>query len=116
MKEYDTDLKKLRGELRDLNEQKRLDDINFKKQQEYLVKLEHKYRDVCDRMGVSSSLNFTKAENSNQLDGLTNSPRGKYKKKPDRAPLIQDGKYFGYPADDEDNIDANLEVILGEES
>jgi len=90
-------------------EERRANEIEFKKQQEKLVILEERYRDACDRLGISASLNFTKAEDSNKFRGNL-SPKGRYKKKPPAESLIKGNKYFGYQADEEDVVDAKLEV------
>lgn len=47
-----------------MNEKQRRTEKNEMKQQEFMVMLEKKYRDVCERVGISASINFKPAEES----------------------------------------------------
>lgn len=47
----------------------------FKQQQEYLVALSNQYRIICDKLGVAPSMNFTKAEELNNIITKTKQER-----------------------------------------
>ena len=50
-------------------ETNRLNDKTFIKQQEYLVCLNNQYRILCDKLGIAPSMNFTRADELNQIVG-----------------------------------------------
>merc|ERR1719378_70672 len=83
-------------------------DNKFKKQQEYLVVLEERHKDVCAQLGISSSLNFSTQEESNKMKTAL-SPKYRLQKKKKTIDLLKDKKYFGYDYDKEDEADAKLE-------
>lgn len=62
---YAEEVKALKDKIRDMQKHEKHEEKSFKKQQEYLVILEGKYREVCEKAGVSSSLNFTTAQDIN---------------------------------------------------
>lgn len=71
---YEKKIQNLNEEARDLREKTRkMLHVNrnnekiFKQQQEYLVALSNQYRIICDKLGVAPSMNFTKAEELNNI-------------------------------------------------
>ena len=52
--------------MREVQEVSRVNEKNFKKQQEYLTNLNHQYALVCEKIGVSTSLNFSKPDELNE--------------------------------------------------
>lgn len=77
-------------------------------QQEKLVLLERKYREACDKLGISASLNLTKAEERDRGRSQI-SPKVVTKKKEKENNLIKNERYFGYPVEEGDEEDAKLE-------
>lgn len=63
---YAEEVKGLKEKIRELQKHGKHEEKSFKKQQEYLVILEGKFREVCEKAGVSSSLNFTTAQEMNE--------------------------------------------------
>lgn len=63
---YAEEVKGLKEKIREMQKHGKHEEKSFKKQQEYLVILEGKYREVCEKAGVSSSLNFTTAQELNE--------------------------------------------------
>lgn len=59
---YAEEVKGLKDKIREMQQQEKHAEKSFKKQQEYLVTLESKYREVCDKAGVSASMNYTTAQ------------------------------------------------------
>lgn len=78
-------------------------------QQEKLVLLERKYREACDKLGISASLNLTKAEERDKGRSQV-SPKIIAKKKEKENNLIKNERYFGYTVEEGDEEDAKLEV------
>ena len=62
---YAEEVKGLKDKIRDMQKFEKHEEKSFKKQQEYLVILEGKYREVCEKAGVSASLNFTTSTEMN---------------------------------------------------
>lgn len=52
--------------MREVQEVSRINEKNFKKQQEYLTNLNHQYALVSEKLGVSTSLTFSKPEELNE--------------------------------------------------
>jgi len=48
-------------------ETNRLNDKTFLRQQEYLVALNNQYRIICDKLGIAPTMNFTRAEDLNNI-------------------------------------------------
>ena len=48
-------------------ETNRLNDKTFQRQQEYLVALNNQYRIICDKLGIAPTMNFTRAEDLNNI-------------------------------------------------
>jgi hypothetical protein len=72
--------------------------------------MERKYRELCEKLGISSSLNFTRAEDRDRYK-LQLSPTTLARKKAEKDNiLLKNDKYFGYQIDEEDKQDAKLEV------
>ena len=66
MNMYAEEVKGLKEKIREMQKHEKHEEKSFKKQQEYLVILEGKYREVCEKAGVSASLNFTTAQEMNE--------------------------------------------------
>ena len=62
---YAEEVRGLKEKIKELQRHGKHEEKSFKKQQEYLVILEGIYREVCEKAGVSSSLNFTTAQEIN---------------------------------------------------
>lgn len=62
---YAEEVKGLKEKIREMQKYEKHEEKSFKKQQEYLVILEGKYREVCEKAGVSASLNFTTSQEMN---------------------------------------------------
>jgi len=107
LKAYGEETKQLKGEIRELIEYLRNYERKFKGQQEWLVVLEHRHKEVCDELGISASLNFSHQEESNKMKTALSPKYRVKKKKIEYNPLVK-GKYFGYDADEEDETDAQL--------
>lgn len=74
---YAEEVKGLKEKIRELQKNQQHEEKTAKKQQEYLVMLEQKYREVCEKAGVSASLNVSRAEENNrsrQLQKLLGQP------------------------------------------
>jgi hypothetical protein len=48
--------------MRDVQEVSRINEKNFKKQQEYLTNLNHQYALVCEKVGIPTSVTFSKPD------------------------------------------------------
>ena len=64
------EIRKLKDELRDQQKKENEIEKTQRKQQEYLTVLEQKYREGCKKLGVSPSLNFTRAAKYDEIINL----------------------------------------------
>lgn len=76
------EVKSLRDKMRDVQEVSRVNEKNFKKQQEYLTNLNHQYALVCEKVGIPTSVTFTKPDELNEylrknVKGRSSSPTKK---------------------------------------
>lgn len=71
---------------KELHAKRFTDEREFKIQQEYLTLLEEKYRQGCQELGLSASLNFSRAEEQNERN------EGKFKQKQPQIP--EDVRFF----------------------
>jgi len=67
MNHFEEDIKKYKKELKEQRMGQVEDQRNMKEVQERLVLIFHQYRDVCQKAGISGSLNLTTAVNSNKI-------------------------------------------------
>lgn len=111
---YAEEVKGLKEKIRELQKQQKHDEKGSKKQQEYLVNLEQRYREICEKFGVSPSLNFSRAEEHNerkQQNRIPNMSMVKDSKKPN--PTSTKPKASNANAEDEEtNEDEKIEVIF----
>lgn len=116
---YAEEVKGLKEKIKDLQKTQQQEAKTAQKQQEYLIGLEQKYREVCEKAGISASHNATRAEEINktrQLQKLTGlqqqSPNNRTSSTNLRkaVPKAQYGKMRVEGADDEGEED-KLEVI-----
>ena len=56
----------LREKVRDVQSVSKMNEKNFKKQQEYLTNLNHQYKLVCDKIGIPTNFTFAKLEDLNE--------------------------------------------------
>lgn len=68
MNMYGEEVRGLKDRIRELQKAAKHEEKSSKKQQEYLVTLEQKYREICEKAGVSSSMNHTRAEDQKQFN------------------------------------------------
>jgi len=57
----------LREKINNMQGINRHNEHSFKKQQEHVVTLTRQYRLVCEKLGISASLNFSKAEELDKI-------------------------------------------------
>ena len=74
---YAEEVKGLKDKIREMQKFEKHEEKSFKKQQEYLVILEGKYREVCEKAGVSASLNFTTSQEMNDRNGRFKSTKNR---------------------------------------
>ena len=117
---YAEEVKGLKEKIRDMQKHDKHEEKSFKKQQEYLVILEGKYREVCEKAGVSASLNFTTAQEMNERTQkfkpikVRDSSAGRIESKK-MGMGVQTTKNGKKAFDDEDNVvegDEKIEVCL----
>ena len=58
--QYEEELRTLKAQVKELKKHKEHEAKGSKKQQEYLIQLEQKHREVCSKFGVSPSNTFGK--------------------------------------------------------
>jgi len=65
--EIQEEARSIRQKIKNMTETNRLNDKTFIRQQEYLVCLNNQYRILCDKLGIAPSMNFTRADELNQI-------------------------------------------------
>jgi len=65
--ELQEEARSIRQKIKNMTETNRLNDKTFIRQQEYLVCLNNQYRILCEKLGIAPSMNFTRADELNQI-------------------------------------------------
>ena len=109
---YAEEVKGLKDKIRNMQKHEKHEEKSFKKQQEYLVILEGKYREVCEKAGVSSSLNFSTAQEINENNRRFRPKLRESSSSKDVKRAIRPSVHSTKNRRDNDSGDEQMEVLL----